>query len=413
VPNAIGGFDSLVRNIAQVEVVDASTLHITTKTTSPGLPGDLSFISIVSSHVGKDATTADYNSGRADIGSGPYKFVSYQPGDKLLLARNEAWWGPKPQWDKVSFAMIANIAARTASLLAGDTDLIEAPSASDLPKLREDPHVAIFAVPGGRVSYINPILDPAADVPPITDRNGKPYPVTPLRDVRVRHALSIAINRRAITERVMMGTGTPAGQWLPKGSYSYAPDVGVPDFDPAAAKALLAEAGYPDGFRMILSTANDRTPYSVEIAQAVAQMWTRIGVVTTVDAMPFAVYSPRGAKREFQAYFGSLGNPSMEAGLLLRSLLMTADPTTGAGTYNWSGYSNPALDALTNRAMATVDDGAREKLLIEAVAMTAKDVPFMPIYQFQSIWAARDGITYEARADEMTLAMGAHPVTGK
>jgi peptide/nickel transport system substrate-binding protein len=408
VPNSLGGFENLVRPITAIEIVDPLTLRISTATPVPNLPSDLSFIAIVSAHVGRAATTADYNAGRANIGTGPFRFVSYTPGDRLVLARNETWWGGRAGWETVTLRMVSNIGARTASLLAGDLDMIEAPSAADLPRLRQDANIEIHAIAGGRIAYINPIYAPAQGAPAITDRNGNAIEPTPLRDRRVRRALSMAINRQAITERLLLGTGTPTGQWLPAGSFSAVPDIGVPPFDPAAARALLAEAGFPDGFRMTLTTANDRTPYAVEITQAIAQMWSRIGVQVAVDAVPFTVYSTRGQRQQVSAYLGSLNNPSMEAGLLLRNLLMTVDPARGTGTFNWSRYSNAALDTLAGRALATVDDAARERLLVEAARMALEDVAFIPIYQFQNVWASRKGIRYDARADELTLAIGAH-----
>ncbi len=410
VPNNLGGYESLVRPITKVEILDPHRVRLTTRAPTPNLPGDLSFIAIVSAHAGRNATTADYNAGRASIGTGPYRFVSFAPGDRLVLRRHDGWWGPKQEWDDVVVRMVTNIATRTATLLAGDLDLIESPSATDLPRLRSDSRVTIFAVPGGRIGYVNPIYEPGEGADPITDKDGKPFAQTPLRNLKVRQALSMAINREAIADRVLQGIGVATGQWLPPGSYSYAEDIAVPKFDPVAARALLTEAGYPNGFRITLNTANDRTAYAVEVVQAIAQMWARIGVETAVEGIPFAVYSPRGAKQQFQVYFGSLGNPTMEAGLLLRNLLMTVNPAAGAGTYNWSRYSNAALDTLVSKALSTVDDGEREKLLIQAEHMALNDVAFLPIYQFQNVWAARKGVSYEARADELTLAMGVRSV---
>jgi peptide/nickel transport system substrate-binding protein len=407
VPNSLGGFENLVRPITAIEVAGPLSLRISTATPVPNLPSDLSFIAIVSAHVGRGATTADYNAGRVNIGTGAFRFASYAQGDRLVLARNDGWWGGRAAWENVTLRIVSNIAARTASLLSGDLDLIEAPSVADLPRLRQDGNVEIHAVAGGRIAYVNPIYAPAQGAPAITDRNGNAIEPTPLRDRRVRQALSMAINRQAIAERLLLGTGIPTGQWLPAGSFSAVPDIGVPRFDPAAARALLAEAGFPDGFRMTLTTANDRTPYAVEITQAIAQMWSRIGVQASVDAVPFTVYSTRGQRQQVSAYLGSLNNPSMEAGLLLRNLLMTVNPAAGTGTFNWSRYSNPDLDSLAGRALATVNDAERERLLVQAARMALEDVAFIPIYQFQNIWASRRGLRFDARADELTLAIGA------
>ena len=411
VPNNLGGYENLVRTITEAQAPDPLTLRLVTRSPSPNLPSDLSFIAIISEHAGRGATTADYNAGRMLIGTGPYKFVSYAQGDRLVVSRNDAWWGPKQAWEQVTLRMIPNISSRTASLLSGDVDIIEAPSPADLPTLKGDGRITVFAVPGGRVAYINPIYEPSPEADPITTRDGKPIPVTPLRNLKVRQALSAAINRDAIVERVLMGTAAATGQWLPPGSYSYVPDIKPAAYDPAAARKLLAEAGYPDGFKMKLSTASDRTPFALEITQAVAQMWARIGVATTVEGVPFAMYSSRGSKQLFSAYFGTLNNPSMEAAGLLRNLLMTVNTVNGNGTYNWSRYSNSALDELIRQALATVDDAAREGLLMQAERMATDDVAFIPIYQFQNVWATRKGLTYDARADELTLAVGVHAVS--
>jgi peptide/nickel transport system substrate-binding protein len=404
VPGSLGGFENLVRPITAIEVLDPHAIRLTTAAPTPNLPSDLSFIAMLPVHATREATTADFNAGRANIGTGAFRFASYAQGDRLVLARNDSWWGGRPAWEQVTLRMVANIGARTAGLLAGDLDLIEQPSAADLPRLQQDPNVAIHATAGGRIAYINPIFVPGQGAPPITDRNGAAIEPTPLRDRRVRQALSLAINRQAIAERLLMGTGTATGQWLPAGSYSAVPDIGVPQQDLVRARALLTEAGFPEGFRMTLMTANDRTPYATEITQAVAQMWSRIGVQAQVDAVPFTVYSTRGQRQQVAAYFGSLNNPSMEAGLLLRNLLMTVNPAAGTGTFNWSRYSNPELDALAGRALATVDDAARERLLVQAARMALEDVAFIPIYQFQNLWASRRGIRYAARADELTLS---------
>ncbi|MBR0665467.1 ABC transporter substrate-binding protein [Roseomonas hellenica] len=407
VPNSLGGFENLVRPITAIEIIDPLTLRLTTATPTPTLPSDLSFIAIVSAHLGRDATTADYNAGRVNIGTGAFRFLRHVQGDRIVMARNDAWWNGRAAWESVTLRMVPNIGARMASLLAGELDLVEAPSASDLARLRQHGDVLIHAAPGSRVAYVNPIFAPAPNAPAITDRQGRAIEPTPLGDRRVRQALSLAINRQAIADRLLLGTGTATGQWLPPGSYSAVPDLDPPRFDPARARALLTEAGFPDGFRMTLTTANDRTPYAVEITQAIAQMWSRIGVQVSVEAIPFAVYSARGQRQQVSAYFGSLNNPSMEAGLLLRNLLMTVNPEAGTGTFNWSRYANPALDRLAGRALATMDGAAREGLLIEAARLALADVAFIPIYQFQNLWASRRGITYQARADELTLGADA------
>jgi peptide/nickel transport system substrate-binding protein len=408
VPNNLGGFAGLLRPISNVEVVNPGLIRLTTASPVPNLPSNMTLLAIVSRHAGADATTSDYNSGKAAIGTGPFKFVSYTPGERIELIRNEKWWGDNAAWDAVTLRLIGNVAIRTAALLAGDLDVIDAPSASDLPRLEKGPQTRVASVAGLRVNYVVPMLKPAADAPPITDRAGAKLDPSPLTNPKVRHALSIAINRAGISERVMLGTSNPTGQWLPAGVIGHDAKTPVPAYDPQKAKQLLTEAGYPNGFKLTLSTANDRTPYNVEVAQAIAQMWSRIGIETTVDAMPFSVYSSRGAKSGFASYLGGWGNNSMEATSLLRDLVGTKSQETGWGLYNWGQYSNAKLDGLTRAIIGEIDDAKREALVMETVKIFTDELPVLPLYHFKNIWATKSALRYDPRVDELTLALDVH-----
>lgn len=405
VPNNLGGFAGIIRPIKDTEVVGPTVIRLTTTSPVPNLPSDLTRLAIVSRHAGTDATTADYNSGKAAIGTGPFKLVSYTPGERVEFARNDNWWGEKPAWTTLTIRLIPNTAARTAALLSGDLDLIDTPSASDLPRLEKSENIHVASVAGMRVNYIVPMIKPAEDAPPITDKKGAKLDPSPLTSQKVREALSIAINRAGITERIMLGTANPTGQWLPPGIMGYDPKTPVPAYDPEKAKRLLAEAGFPNGFKITLSTSNDRVPYSVEVAQAIAQMWSRIGVDTAIDAIPFSVYSSRGAKSQFTAYLGSWSNNSMEGTGLLRDLVGTRNKETGWGLYNWAQYSNSKLDALNASAIAEIDDTKREALVLDAVKLVSTDVAILPLYHFKNIWATRGKVFYQPRIDELTLAV--------
>jgi peptide/nickel transport system substrate-binding protein len=407
VPNSPGGFGGYVRAIRALDVVDSATIRIHTHTPAPDLPGDVGRIPIVSRHVGETAVTEDYNSGKAAIGTGPYRLVRYVSGDRVDMVRNEAWWGAKQEWDKVSIRFITNSGARTAALLAGDVDLIDVPPASDLPRLKADPKLSVFSIVGLRLMFI--YLDFSRDgaEPFITGNDGQKLPRNPLKDRLVRQALSLAINRQGIAERVMQGTAVEAGQWVPPGVFGYAPSVTVPPFVPDRAKALLAEAGYPEGFKLTIHTPNDRYPNDAATAQAVAQMWSRIGIQTAVEALPWSSYSARIGHQEFSVGLSGWG-ARPEAGNALINIMGTYDPKVGRGDFAYGRYSNPALDALTDRALATMDDTAREKLLIQAVEIAMADLPIIPLQMLINFWAARKGIVYEARANDLTLAIGAH-----
>ena len=404
VPGAPGGFASMVNAIKSIEVPDPLTVRITTTAPAPNTPIFMTFLAIVSEQHGRNATTADYNSGKTMIGTGPYKFARYVAGESVELVRNDQWWGQKPEWARVVFKIVPNLAVRTTALLSGDVDVIEAPSATDLPRLKADPKIAIYSTRSIRVAYINPVVKPSAEADHPTDASGKKLDPTPLANPKVRHALSMAINRQAIVDRVMLGTAEVTGQIMPSGLFGYSASLKVPAYDPNAAKKLLAEAGYPGGFNITLTAANDRTPYNVEVAQAIAQMWTRIGVNTKVNGVPTSVYAPLGGALKLPVYLGSWGNTSMEPGVTMQQLLHTTDKAASKGSYNWSGYSNAKFDELVDAGMATVDAKERERVLQEATRVVLDDYGVLPIFHFLSFWAARSDIVVDPRADGMTLA---------
>ena len=410
VPNSPSSFAGFLRGIQQVEIVDPLTVRFHTVAAAPNVPIDLATIAIVSRHAGQDATTDDYNTGRAAIGTGPYRLVHFEHNTSVDLVRNDAWWGPKPEWQHVTFRNIPNAGARVAALLAGDVDLIDSPPLANLRQLKADKHVTVLEAQGLRVIFLGPDYTRQGEEPFITDNAGNKLQKNPLLDLRVRQALSVAINRQGLVDQIMQGEATPTGQWMPAGTPGYLPDVPPPPYDSARARQLLAAAGYPEGFKLTLHTPNDRYPNDAATSQAIAQMWTRIGVATTVEVLPGAVYSPRGVRHEFSMGLWGWSNNTAEAGSALINMLGTQDAKTGRGVSNVAGYSNPALDALTDRALATLDDAKRAALFREATRMITDDVALITLFHIINPWAARAGLTYQARADEQTYAVDVHTV---
>jgi peptide/nickel transport system substrate-binding protein len=406
VPNSPGGFAGFLRMVESVQVVDPLTLRITTRAPHPLLPIDLASVFIVSRHVGQGATTDDYNAGRAAIGTGPYRLRAQSAAERVEMERNDAYFGEREPWARAVWRVIANDAARSAALLAGDVDLIEQVPSSDLERLRRDARVAVHQIQGLRVIYLQADFSREGHLPMVADSAGQPLAVNPFRDIRVRRALSLAINRAALAERVMEGTATPSGQWLPPGAFSFNPDIPVPPYDPEAARRLLAEAGFPQGFRVTLVTPNDRYPNDARTAQAVAQMWTRIGVRTEVQALPWASFSARAARQEFPMRLAGWGSSTGEASSAAINVLGTFSRELRRGSSNGGRYSNPEFDALVDRATAILDDEEREAALREVVRFAMTDEAMLPLFHLINSWATRRGLTYQARMDESTRAMG-------
>ena len=331
--NTPGGFTIFTRSITEKIIVDPYTIRLKTGAPYPNLPIDMSGLIIVSSVAAKGALAADFDSGKATIGTGPWKFVRYTKGDRIELARNDNYWGPKPPWDKVTFRLITSDPSRVAALLAGDVQMIEAIPPADYAKLKTNKDIAIFTTISNRMIHLH--LDSNRDKSPfITDKAGKPLEKNPFKDARVRKAVSKAINRNAIVERVMDGLAIPAGQLVPEGFFGVSPNLKPEPFDPEGAKKLLTEAGYPDGFGITLHGPNNRYVNDDQIVQAVAQMLTRVGIATKVETLPFSVYVSRANKVEFSAALLGWGVSTGEATYPLRSLIATNNPAKGLGTWN-------------------------------------------------------------------------------
>lgn len=409
VPNSPGSFAVYTKPVTRVEILDPLTIRMHTAGVFPLLPIDMTQVFIIPHGLGKMPATEEFNSGKDAIGTGPYRLVSYKSGDRVELERNDAWWGPKPHWQHVTMRMIPNDAARSAALLAGDVQFIEFVPPADATRMRADKRVALAETDSLRFVYLWLDRSRQGDEPFVSGPNGEKLGKNPFNDLRVRQALSMAINRPLIVERIMEGEGSPTGQFLAPGRYSHVPGLDPPKYDAERAKALLAEAGYPNGFRLTLHGPNDRYVNDAKIIQAIGQMWSRIGVQTTVDAMTWTSYIGRASRQEFSAYLLAWGIATGEASDPLRALIETYSVEKGVGSVNRARYSNPTLDALIDKGVATAEDAAREKLLIEATKMAMDDVAIIPLHIQKNIWGMQAGLTYAARADESTRAMDVRP----
>lgn len=398
-----GKFDVYTKAIINKKIIDAHTIRFTTKEPYPLMLADLTSIYIVSKKATTGLSSDDFASGKGMIGTGPFKFVKYLRDDRLELERNDNYWGKKPAWSKVTLRFIPNDATRLAALLAGDVQAIENVPTPDLAKVRADSNISLYSKVSHRVIYL--YLDTKRDKSPtITDKDGKPLDKNPLKDQRVRTALSMAINRIAIRDRVMEGLSEPTNNLVPTTFFGYNPALKLVKYDPEGAKKLLVQAGYPNGFGVTINTPNNRYVNDEKIVQTIAQMWSRIGVATKVEGAPMSVYSPRGAKQEYSIGLLGWGAQTGEVSSPLRALLACENVAKGFGGFNWLKYCNPKMDELLLKGLSTVDDKQREKLLQGAVAIAINDAAIIPIHQQVTSWAAKKGITYIARTDERTHA---------
>ena len=420
VPKVENSPSSLVvsmRAIATMTAPDPYTIVVTTTQPHPVLANELSNIAIISAKAagapenlafnragctGMEAwpKTEDFNNLKLAVGTGPFRYVSFTRGDRIVLERNDAYWGDKPIWQRVTFRPITQAAARVAALLAGDVDFIENPPIQDLPRIKQNPQFVTAEALSSRIIYLHFNYLTETAPPGVTDTGGK----NPFRDRRVREAISLAIDRDAIVARIMGGVAVAAAELLPNPLPGT--NAGIKPERPniERARKLLAEAGYPNGFGLVLASPNDRYINDGQIAQAVAQMLTRIGIKTQIDAMTASTFFARRNRAEFGFWLSGWAADTAEMSNPLRALAATPDRNRGMGTTNPGGYSNPAMDAKLFEALTVVDDARRNALLAEASRLAMSDFGLIPLHFEVSVWAFKRGLTYTAQMNQYTRA---------
>lgn len=393
--NSPSSFAPYVKEIAEVIAIDPLTVQIKTDGPTPLLLNNLSRIAILPASQ-ENTTTEEMNKGNGVIGTGPFKFVSWTPDDNIMLARNDAYWGEKAAWDNVTFRIFKNSSARVAAMLSGGVDMIENIPTADTRRLEGSDVVNVVKVTGNRLMYLH--MDQDREQSPFAKgADGK----NPLVKPEIRRALSVAINREAIIDRIMDGQGTPAGQVVPEGYFGYDPSIKIDTYDVAKAKELLAQAGYPDGFSLTFHASNDRYPNDSKVAQAIGQFFSRAGVKTEVSTLPGSVYFTRASAREFSFIMGGAAVETGEASGVLGPILETYGDNAGQG--NRGRHSNPEFDKTLGEARKTLDAAEREKLLQKATEIAMHDLGVIPLFFLANSWATKKDISYEGRSDGYTL----------
>lgn len=404
VPNSPGLMTSFIASVARIEALGDHTVRIETHAPAPYLLLQLAFVMVPKSDIANRATS-DFNEGSAAIGTGPYRFAAFSPGHVLECLPHDGWWGGRPDWRHVALRQVPTGSARTAAVLAGDTDIIEQVPFANLAILERDAAVEVYSSDPSFTYYL--ALDA---VRPESPYARAPDGSNPLRDVRVRRALSIAINRQALVERVLEGRGRAANQFAAPQLDGSDPTMPEIPYDPAAARALLQEAGLARGFTMTLHGTNGWIAQDQQILQSILQFWRRIGIQVELDAMPLATLLPRATRRDVSAIMGATGGAY--AAHHMRQTIMSRDVARGNGTVNRLLYSNDRVDAAVNEAFATIDDAARNRLLAEATRLALADAAMIPIVFVGHRWATRKSVTtYQADILARSTAILAKPVT--
>lgn len=404
-----GPMTIFTRGISEVVVVDSHTVRIRTPGPYPLLLNDLSTLFIVSRKATEGADQAALNNGaKGMVGTGEFKLVRFARDDRIELARNDGYWGTKVAWEKATLRFIPTDPSRIAALLANEVDVVENVPTQDLKRLRESKTHKLISKVSVRSIFFTMGHRPEPS-PDFSHHDGTPLDKNPLSDLRVRRAIHLAIDRNVIRDRVMDGLSEPSAQLVPESVFGFNPTLKLPAPNLAEAKRLLAEAGYPNGFKMIVYGPSNRYMNDDEIVLAMVSMLSRIGIQAKADVKPFAAYAAKAAKGEMSFGLASWGAATGEVSTPLRAYFHTPDKAKGFGTINFSGVSIPKVDAAIEEALRTVDDGKRLGLLQDATSELYAQLAFIPLHLQVSTWAVKNGLTMTPRVDERTQARDIRP----
>ncbi|MDO8420202.1 MAG: ABC transporter substrate-binding protein [Rubrivivax sp.] len=332
---------------------------------------------------------------RNAMGTGPFKVTSWVPDQRITMTLNPDWWDKhQSNIKEVVYTPIKSDPTRVAALLSGDVDMLTDLPTQDVARLRNDPKLKIVDGPEVRTIFLAPdVGSPELKYSSVKGKN-------PFMDKRVRQALSMSIDREAIKRNTMRGLSIPAGLMVAPGVNGHSPDIDTPaKVDIDAAKRLLADAGYPDGFEVRLNCPNNRYVNDEEICQNILAMWARIGVKASLVAENMATFSQKFQNFDSSLYMLGWGVATYDAQYMIQSLVRTR--TSGAdGNFNFSKVSDPVVDRLTD-AMKTETDVAKRNAMIKEALLRIKDeVLLIPIHHQMRPWAMKAGVTTVHRSDD-------------
>lgn len=317
------------------------------------------------------------NFSRAPVGTGPFKFKSWTPGYEIVLEKYLNYHFGPSNIDKIIFRFVPSPATRVAALQAGEADLITDPPIALLPSLQADPNIKIVALPGTRVIFVG--FDTLQ--------------TSPLQDARVRQALNYAVDKTAIINKLLFGYAEPTVAMLGKKDLGFPKDLTPYPYDPQTAKALLAAAGYPNGFTVTMDIAPGRYINDLEVAQAIVGYLGEIGVKVELNVLEFGIMNERlFSHTTSPMYFIGWGNYPADAQYVYDFIVRTGGLLR---TIN-----DPEIDALLNTARTVVDKQARGNLLAEIARRVYELAPVLDLYKQPVIYACSAKLTWTPRPDE-------------
>jgi peptide/nickel transport system substrate-binding protein len=345
----------------------------------------------VQDYAKKEETYASRNTN----GTGPYLIKGWAPDKEIVFVQNKQWWGKLDgNVTEVVYNPIKSDATRVSALLSGDVDLVTDLPVQDVDRLRKESKLKVLDGHEVRTIFIG--MDQHRDELQYASVKGK----NPFKDVRVRRALNMAVDREAIKRVTMRNLSIPAGIMVAPGVHGHAKDIDVVQkYDPAGAKKLLAEAGYPDGFEFTLDCPNNRYVNDERICQSLIGMWAKAGLRVKLNSMPFANFIPKILNFDSSAYMLGWGVATFDALYTLQSLVRTK--TTGAdGNFNLGRISDPKLDNTIDAIKIATDPAARDALLREGLVRTRDEAYYVPLHHQLRPWAMKKNVNHVHSADD-------------
>ena len=396
-----------ISSIKEVKAIDPLTVHIITDGPNPILPDYTTAILIMSkawsekhnvtkpqSFKDKEETYAVRNA----MGTGPYTVKQRDPDVKTVLAKNPTYWGAKdfPNYpDELVYTPIKEPATRVAALISGQVDFVLDAPLQDIARIKQTPGLKTEETAQVRSIFLG--LDMGSAELKYSDVKGK----NPFADKRVRQAMYQAIDINAIKAKVMRNFSAPAGLITAPGVHGYTKELDERlKYDVAAAKKLMADAGYPNGFGVTLDCPNDRYNNDEQICQAVAGMLAQIGIKVDLQARSKTLHFPKLQKKDSSFFLLGWGVPTLDSHYVFTFLYQTEDAAKKVGGWNYTGYSNAKMDELTDAMLKEVDQAKRDKMIADAWALAVADMPYLPLHHQLIVWSMSDKVTIPIFAND-------------
>ncbi|HEX2243133.1 MAG TPA: ABC transporter substrate-binding protein, partial [Gammaproteobacteria bacterium] len=361
-----------LQNIREIDAPDDFSIVLTLKKPDANALEDINNRVIMKQAAAEKMGEAD----GSPIGTGPFKFVSWERGGQFVLRRNENYWGQPAKIEEVIYKSIQEDAARIAALEAGQADIISNIPPHEVARLKANSRLRVQPVQGLRPIFL--VLSPA---------------YKPLDNVKVRRAITHAIDRDRIIKHILEGNAYPLAGLLGPQVFGYDPAVKALAYDPAKAKQLLSEAGFPNGFEIEYYSPTGRYPKDREVALVIVEQLAKVGVKAILKTPEWSIFNTDYKNGKYPMYLTGRGS-LIDADTLFHQYFRTGT------TKRVLGYSNPKLDEILDQEQQTFDVKKREKLLIEAHRMILEDAPAIPLWNAMDVYAHRADIIWTPPPDE-------------